>query len=175
MPPAEQNIRGQRQHPVTHLVADDPPRRPRDFRKKPRVPPHVVRIHHHADRLGGEQKRQVHRLAQRSDHAPVGAEHRVQRLDPEPNPKPLRNRHQLADRVRNHTPGQPEIPAARHQPAAHQDQRIRLQRGRLPHRRHVVRPHGLPPVGVARRDRGEEAASAQARHAQPGAPDQSRR
>jgi hypothetical protein len=103
---AEQRAGRQRQHPVTDLVADDPVGRAADLLCQPRVPPDVVGVHHHADGVRREAQGQVHRLTQRGDHRPVGAEHRVQRLDAQPNPEPLRLWDQVTDRVCHHPPGQ---------------------------------------------------------------------
>ena len=172
MPAAEQHVLRQRQHPVADLVADDPPGRPGDLAVQPRIPPHVVGVHHHPHRVGRERQGQIHRLAKGGDHAPVGAEHRVQRLDPQPHPQPLRLRHQLADRIGDHLPGQPEVPAPSHQPSAYQDQRVGLKLGRLGDRGQVVCPCRPTPFRVAV---GEEPAPAQTRHVQPGRPNRRHR
>src|SRR6185437_3336531 len=62
--PAEQGVGGQRQDPVADLVADDSLPRPRDVGGQRRVPPHVVGVHHDADRVGGELPGRV--ITQRS-------------------------------------------------------------------------------------------------------------
>jgi len=81
---AQEGVGGERQNPVADLVADDPLPRARDVGQQRRVPPHVVGVHDDADGIGGERQGQVHGLAQAADHAAVGGEHRVQRLDAQP-------------------------------------------------------------------------------------------
>ena len=162
---AEQGVGREGQDPVADLVADDPVARPGDVGQQRRVPPDVVGVDDDADRVGRELGGQVERLAEPADHAPVGGEDRVQRLDAEPDPVVLRDRDELGDRVGDQAPGQPDVAAAGNQAAGDEDERIGAERGRLGDRGLVVGDRGRAGdrVGV-----GEEAAPAQAGDRQPG-------
>ena len=126
------------------------PRGPRELSSQAGIPPNVVGVHHDADRVGGKLECQVDRLAQARDHAAVGAEHRVQRLDPEPDAGLLGERHELADRVGDHPAGECQVPGAGDQPAGDEDQRVGLKLSRLRDGRAVVGERGGARVGDQR-------------------------
>ncbi len=172
MAPAQQRVRGKRHHPVAQLDADDTAASPVDLRLQLRVPPDVVGVHDHADRLGRELKGQVKCVAQPGHDSAVGAEHRMHGLDAQPHSQPLRGRDQVGDRIGDHAPGQGEIPAAGWQPARDEDQGVRPQLGGLGDGPAVVR-QGTGPGRAVRV--GEEAAPAEAGHVQARGPDRGRR
>ena len=143
---AEQRVGWQRQHPVADLVADDPPPGPGDLVRRQPVPPHVVRIDHHPHRVGGEQQSQVDRLVQARITHRSTAQHRVQRLDAEPDPY-ARARDERTDRVGDHAAGEARsrCPA---QPAGAEHERAYPAR-RPRDRRPVVGDRGQRPPGSA--------------------------
>src|SRR5271156_1908970 len=51
---------------------------------QPGIPPDMEHIDHDSNRVRIELAGQIQRLCQRHDYATVGGEHRMQRLDPEP-------------------------------------------------------------------------------------------
>ncbi len=75
----------------------------------------------------------------------------------------LGERDELADCVGDHPARQPQVPAPRHQPAGHEDQRVRAERRSLGHGGAVVRRCGFATVGVGI---GEEPAPAQTGYVQ---------
>ena len=90
-PRPSSDVGGQRQDPVAELDSWRSGRGARAISAAScGVPPHVVGVDDDADGLGRELRGQVEGLAEPGEDAPVRAEHRVQRLDAQPDPRPAR-------------------------------------------------------------------------------------
>ncbi len=168
-PASGEQVRGGHE-PVRHVVAGDAPGRALDLALQLGVPPDVVGVDHHAHPLGLEALGQVERLRQRHHHRALGDHHRVQRLDAQPYAVLGGVGEERLDALEHLAPRRLQVAVGRR--PADQHQHVRAQLGRLLHRRAIVGVALAPAGGVGGR---EEAAAAEARHAQAGRADALRR